>query len=403
MTVQTPMLIQLDPRQPASGGGADRAQVLQAVMRDGLWSRPQLVERLGLRSTTVSRVVGELVQRRLLLEASGKKQGRGRPAATLRANPAVLGASVLHVASRDVVGVLVDLSGRVLHRDARTVGPDADNEAMSGILAGIASRLRAATPPGMEHAGTAAAVSGVVDLQGGRWLASSRWPRLCGLDLGAALSPAAAPVRVARQLEAELQARLLAEPALRSGGTLLLHWGWGIGLAYAVDGTVFNAAGGPFGEIGHWRFRALAGRRCGCGQEGCLETGAALWALLPQLRDAWPELAEDEAELAGQLRERDLTTAPALRQAATLVAQALANLCRLLFPGRVLVSGPFSAQPGFWTQFETAFRQEGSIGGLGLPPLVPVSSSVALAIEGAAAPLLTEAVQARLRDVPPGG
>jgi transcriptional regulator of PTS gene len=394
------MLTQIDERRLAASGGQDRARVLAAVTRNAAQSRPQLVEQLGLRSTTVSRIVGELVWRRLLLEASGEKQGRGRPAATLRANPAVLGASVLHVASRDVVGVLIDLSGRVLFREARRVEADAGNAAMAAVLAGLATRLRAATPPGMGHAGTAAAVSGVVDLRGGRWLASSRWPHIDGLDLAAALAPAAAPVQVTRQLEAELQARLLAEPEHRPGGTLLLHWGWGIGLAYAVDGRVFNAAGGPFGEIGHWRFRALDGRRCGCGQTGCLETGAALWALLPRLRAAWPELPEDEAGLSAELRDRDLLAMPELRLAATLVAQALGNLCRLLFPHRILVSGPFTANAAFWDSFEASFRQQGLIGRLALPPLRPVLANETLGIHGSAEPLLTRAVEALLGDAP---
>lgn len=394
------MLIQIDDSRLASQGERERAQVLTAVLQGSAQSRPQLGDRLGLRSTTVSRLVGELVQRRLLLEVSGEKLGRGRPAATLLANPGVVGASVLHVASRDVVGVLIDGAGQVLHRESRRVEADADNPAMGAVLAGLALRLRAAAPRGMGHAGTAAAVSGVVDLRGGCWLASSRWPRIDGLDLAAALAPAAPPVQVTRQLEAELQARLLAEPEHQGGGTLLLHWGWGIGLAYAVDGRVFNAAGGPFGEIGHWRFRALAGRRCGCGQTGCLETGAALWAMLPRLQATWPELVEDEAGLAAQLRDRDLLAVPELQQASTLVAQALANLCRLLFPHRILVSGPFTANTAFWSAFETSFRQEGSIGSLALPPLRSVSANETLGIHGSAAALLTRAVEARLRDAP---
>ncbi|MFC7554766.1 ROK family protein [Pseudoroseomonas wenyumeiae] len=362
------MLIRLEEARFSDPAERDRARVLTAVLDGAAASRPQLVEQLGLRSTTVSHLVGELVAQRLLLEASGEKLGRGRPAATLLANPRGLGVSVLHVASRNVVGVLVDMAGRVLERHATPVAPEADNAAMAAVLVDLARRLRAAVPRGMMHAGTSVAVSGVADLRGGRWLVSSRWPRISGLDITAALEPVAPPVLVVRHLEAELRARLLADPARQPGGSLLLHWGWGIGLAYAMDGQTFNAAGGPFGEIGHWRFNALAGRRCGCGNTGCLETGAALWSLLPELRGQWPDLVEDEAGLAAQLRDRDLLALPAMAEAAELVARALANLCRLLFPQRVMVSGPLASNPGYWAHFDALFRQEGLLGGLSCRP-----------------------------------
>lgn len=391
------MLIRLDEARLTDPVERDRARVMMAVLDGAAASRPQLVEQLGLRSTTVSHLVGELVTRRLLLEASGEKLGRGRPAATLLANPRGLGVSVLHVASRSVVGVLVDMAGRVLERHATPVGPEADNATMAAVLAELAGRLRAAVPRGMTHAGTSVAVSGIADLRGGRWLVSSRWPGVAGLDINAALEPVAPPVLVVRHLEAELRARLLAEPERQPGGSLLLHWGWGIGLAYALDGQTFNAAGGPFGEIGHWRFNALAGRRCGCGNTGCLETGAALWSLLPELQGHWPDLVEDEATLATQLRDRDLVALPAMTVAAELVARTLANLCRLLFPQRVMVSGPLASNAAYWAQFDALFRQEGLLGGLALPPLLHEPASEALGIQGAAEPLLTLAVEGLLR------
>jgi transcriptional regulator of PTS gene len=390
------MLIRLDDSRFAAPAVRDCARVLAAVLNGAASSRPQLVEQLGLRSTTVSRLVAELVGRRLLLETAGEKLGRGRPAAILLANPRGLGVSVLRVASRTVVGVLVDMAGRVLERCARPVGPDADNAAMAAVLADVAQRLRAAVPRGMTHAGTSVSVAGLVEVRSGQWLVSSRWPRINRLDIPAALDAVAPPVLVMRQLEAELQARIAATPERHAGGSLLLHWGWGIGLAYAVNGETFNAAGGPFGEIGHWRFDALAGRPCGCGNTGCLETGAALWALLPELQAQWPDLVEDEARLAEQFPGLDLLARPAMAAATGLVARALANLCRLLFPERILVSGPLAANAAYWARFDAVFRQEGLLRGLSLPPLVHEPASETLGIHGAAEPLLTRAVERML-------
>lgn len=383
------MLTPPDPARFADPVVRDRARVLAAVLDGAATARPQLADHLGLRSTAVSHLVADLLARGLLLEASGPRAGRGRPAATLRANPAALGASVLSMASRTLSGTLVDAAGGVLHRVARPVEAEADNAAMARALAGLARQLRRAVPPGMRHAGTSVAVSGVVDARQGQWLVSSRWPRLGGLDLPAALRPAGAPVLVARQLEAELRARLQALP-VRDGGTLLLHWGWGIGLAYALDGRTF-AADGPFGEIGHWRLEELAGRRCGCGHTGCLETGAALWSLLPGLRQTWPALPDDEATLGPQLRQHDLLAHPPAEAAARLMARTLANLCRLLFPQRLLVCGPLLENEPYRRHFEASFREETLLRGLALPPLLHAPADEMLAVRGAAAPLLERA------------
>lgn len=374
----------------------DRARALSAVAQ-GVRSRPELVERLGLRSTTASRAVAGLLDRRLLLEASGEKAGRGRPAATLMVNPRRLGVSVIHVASRVFIGVLLDLGGQVLERQVLPVPPEADNKDIGAALAGLATRLAAAAPRGMAHGGTVVSVSGVVDGAGQRWLISSRWPRLQALDIGKALENVAGPVDVVRQLDAEFRSRALADPAGYEDDVLLLHWGWGIGMAYGRDGQPWGGRSGPFGEIGHWRIEGMEARPCDCGQHGCLETVAALWALLPALRRRWPELAEDEDTLLAQLRELDLLSVAEVRDAAHHLARALANLCRILFPARVVLSSPLLGNAALWAHLDALFRAEGSLRGLSMPALRNDPMPAARGMAGAAGPLLARALEQELR------
>jgi transcriptional regulator of PTS gene len=390
------MLMRLEESRLSTLAERHRARVLDAVANGGASARSQLVDRLGLRSTTVSHLVGELLFRRLLREVPGERRGRGRPALRLELNADRLGAIVLHCAGRTIAGTLIDLSGAVLAAESVAVDPGVDNAAMGAVLVGLAGRLRERLLPEMGFAGIGVALGGMIDLRRARWLISARWPRIDGLDVVAALEPVGTPVVVVRQLEAELLARLWAERTC-SGGTILLHWGWGIGIAYAIDGETFNGAGGPFGEAGHWRFDALRGRACGCGNTGCLETGAALWALLPALRERWPDLGEDEQDLARQLRERDVLAVPAVAEAARLVARALVNLCLLLFPDRVMISGPLVGNAACRALFESDCRAEGMICGRPLPSLHYVSAGAAYLVRGAASPLLTQAVESLLR------
>jgi transcriptional regulator of PTS gene len=392
------MLATIEEDRFDDAGARDRARVFAAVADGAAHSRPEIVDLLGLRSTSTSRTVADLVACRLLVEASGAKLGRGRPAATLAVNPRRIGGSVIHVASRPFVGVLVDLAGRVVRRHVVDVDTSADNDAIARILGSLTERLAGAVPRGMYHAGTVVSVSGVVDIRRRRWLISSRWPRMRGLDIERAIAPG--PVDVVRHLDAELRARSVAAPQRFAGGTILLHWGWGIGMAYAVDGQAFDVAGGAFGEIGHWRLDGLDDRRCGCGNTGCLETAAALWSLLPGLRKRWPELPEDEGALAGHLRDLDLLTLPEIREAGRLVARALANLCRILFPMRVIVTSPLLANAPFAAHFGGLFEADGIMEGLTMPELLAEPAGDGFGIGGAAGPLLSRGLEKLLRGAP---
>lgn len=374
----------------------DRARVYRLVSQGLAQSRRDIGRLSGLRSSTVSRAVSDLLARRLLVETTGAGLGRGRPAGMLIANPRAIGGSVIHIVSQSLAGALVDLNGEIIVRRVRSLPRDADNAAISEAMCEIAVALTSAMPHGMVHAGTAVSLSGLIELGRKRWLMASRWPAMRNLDVEALLGPIAGPVQIGRNLDAELRTRAAQEPDRFAGGTLLLHWGWGIGLSHAVDGEPLSPAGGPFGEIGHWRFSVLHGRPCGCGNTACLETGAALWSLLPVLRERWPDLGQDEDALSEALPRCDLVEVPEIKAAAAILARALANVCRLLFPRRILVSGPLVANAALFGHFDALFREEGAMAGFAIPTLVAVRASAEREIEGAAASLLRQAAHSLL-------
>jgi len=390
-------LLTLDETRLALAHERDCARIYRLILNGEAHSRADIGRILQLRSTSVSRVVGDLIARRLVIEATGETSGRGRPPAILVAHTRRIGASVIYVSSQSLSGALVDLNGHLVAERRRAIAADADNAAIAEAMARLARDLLDAMPPGMSHAGTAVSLSGLIDLKQGQWLLASRWPRMRGLDIAPVLEPVAGPVTICRNLDAELRARAAREPENFAGGTILLHWGWGVGLAYAVDGEPF-APTGSFGEIGHWRLAALGERRCGCGNTACLETGAALWSLLPALRQHWPDLDQDEVRLARQLAGLDLLSLPEMETAVELVARALANACRMLFPARIAISGPFSANPQLWARFNTLFRAEGTMDGFAVPDITGVPASHLYEIHGAAAPLLSRATEALLLD-----
>jgi predicted NBD/HSP70 family sugar kinase/biotin operon repressor len=391
------MILTVDETHYDDAHQRDCARVIALISNGRQHSRPGIAEALDMTSTTTSKVVGDLIARGLLVETAGEKSGRGRPAIRIGLNTQRLGATVIHVSSRSLRGTLVDFGGQTLERLSIDIPDDVDRDQMTAAMQDLIRLLVGRCPSGMRHIGTSVSVSGVVDVKSRTWLLTSRWPNIRDFDLAAALAPVTPEILVCRHLDAELNARMLLDPVYGTDNTLLLHWGWGIGLACSVNGDPFIRAGGPFGEIGHWRFNLLEDRPCGCGNHGCLETAASLWALLPQMRMSWPDLSEDEEVLAGQMADLPLLDMADIGTGLHLMARSLANVCRLLFPKRVIVTGPFIANTGVWLAFEKAFQAEGLIGTLELPVLLADKSSEDFAILGAVRPLFNLGLETFIR------
>jgi predicted NBD/HSP70 family sugar kinase len=135
------------------------------------------------------------------------------------------------------------------------------------------------------------------------------------------------------------------------GALAELHWGagrgssmlvylkvaTGIGAGLVVGGRIFHGAGGTAGEIGHTMMDE-DGPICRCGSRGCLEMVASAPALVEMLRPSLGDhvTAEDVLEhaAAGDARCRR-----AIGDAGRHIGHALANLCNLFNPERIVVGG----------------------------------------------------------------
>jgi predicted transcriptional regulator len=66
---------------------ANRSLMLKAIRREEPVARTELTRLTGLASATVTEIVGDLVRRKIVLEAKGTVVGRGRPRMQLLLNP----------------------------------------------------------------------------------------------------------------------------------------------------------------------------------------------------------------------------------------------------------------------------------------------------------------------------
>ena len=133
-------------------------------------------------------------------------------------------------------------------------------------LAAFVDAMRRLVVPGAQ--GVAISIPGGVD-PGTRRLRIANVPCLDGV-MAAELFEQALGLPVVLANDADCFA--LAEAGGQSGTVLGLILGTGLGGGIVVDGRILAGAGGLAGEWGHGPVLAAPRWRCGCGQDGCLET-----------------------------------------------------------------------------------------------------------------------------------
>jgi transcriptional regulator of PTS gene len=321
-------------------------------------TRLGLARKLDIRPSSVSEAVQELLDDGLVLERNGPgPRGRtGRPELVLAPRHDRFVAISVYVDSRELKGVLVTTAEDVLAEDVRALPQAAGNRELSAALLDLLRKLRDRAPEGAQVAGAGISLPGTVNSRTKTWVRVARWPKLQDLGFAGLEAKLGLSIVLRRMNEAELSYFLDCTPPARTGTTLLVHWGFGVGAAAAFRGELLTSSVGRFGEIGHARIGADPQARCLCGLRGCLETTAALWSLLPAFASAVGALPEDERKLAPFLGDPRLLRLPELGRALDAVQEALVLLSMIFFPDTVLLTGPFTENPALFRRLRAGYR-----------------------------------------------
>ncbi len=111
----------------------------------------------------------------------------------------------------------------------------------------------------------------------------------------------------------------------------------GIGAGIMLNGRLHRGAAGSAGELGHV-LHDPEGEICRCGNRGCLETVAAAGPLVRLLgRRHGPDFTT--ARLVELAASGDLGTRRVLVDAGRAIGRALADLCNVLGPERIIIGG----------------------------------------------------------------
>ncbi len=334
----------------------EKARIFEAIRANPGTTRKQLASQLEIRPTSVSMAVGELLTGKLVIESSSRPGTRGRPEIGLSGNANRFAVATFYVIGRSLVMALVNLAENTLFENSLNLPPRSGPSQFECAIRRLLEEAKSRLPHATELLGAAFSLVGTVDSAAKKWVCTARWPRLRNIDFKGLERDLGMTVSVRRALDTELAFLLASGPKLRTGGTVLFHWGFGIGSAYAWNGRILDSSVGRFGEIGHTRIDITSRRKCLCGGFGCLETEASLWALLPALRKENPATPQDEGKLAAFLQTNGFRAPSALERGTRYVGEGILNLYKILYPDRILAVGPFFESPSLFKSVNRCFR-----------------------------------------------
>lgn len=310
--------------------------VLGLVHRARGLQRSALTQRTGLNRSTIAALVGELVERELLVEAEPDASNQvGRPSPLALPGPRAIAIAVNPEIDSITVGV-VGLGANVMRRTRRPLESSPSVTDAVRVTADIIRDLRGEFGAGHTIVGIGAAIPGLVRARDGvvRLAPHLHWvdePFAAQLEAATGL-----PVFAANDANLGTRAEGLFGAGRGVSDLVYLNGGAsGIGGGIVSGGRALTGVEGYAGEFGH-TIVASNGIQCHCGATGCLETEVRRDRLLALTGLA--DMDSDELEAALVNANSAEVRTEALRQLDYL-GVALRNAINILNPSTIVLGG----------------------------------------------------------------
>jgi len=335
---------------------------LSLVMRDLLdnapVSRAQIAQALGLNKSTVSSLVEDLMERRLVHETGINTVGTGRPATLLEINPMAGGIIGVAFGVDYLAAAVTDFRGTILWRKSIESDPCGTVETcLAQTLALVRQAIDFCRLQRLHLLGLGLAAPGTVDLDQGLLVFA---PNLQWRDVPLKAffqGQTGLPVYVENDANAAAVAEHLFGAARQSQNFIFVFAGVGIGGGLYLDGKLQRGNNGYAGEIGHAPIMMDAHKSaCHCGNRGCWESYASQGALLRRLGGRIAErpdslvrrlMAAQNSELSIPILHQaaeagDSDALATLAEAGVAMGHGFAILINILNPEKIILGGPLS-------------------------------------------------------------
>jgi transcriptional regulator of PTS gene len=316
-------------------------------------SQKQILGSFSIRPADLSNAIKELLQDGLIQKyPEMTNRYRGRPEIFFQPKHDRLVSLAVYTDSWNFYAIAIDLMGNIIHEDRCSTTPTEHMDELFKKQKDLISRLRTRLSPDSEIMGAGISLPGNVDTEKSLWKESHRWIHVSNLDYKKLGKVLGIPIVLYRDLDAVLLHELTLTPETKDELVILLHWGIGLGMAFAYRGTIVRSNHGRFGTLGYIQFDP---RQKNHVYTGILDRQTSLWKLIKVLRRRFPKVAIDEREFADLIHRNDFDDIPEFKNAIEYVGLALRDICTIFYPDRIFLLSPFAENQKILKQIRTAF------------------------------------------------
>ncbi len=334
--------------------GFKRYLILNMISHLGPISRTELIELTDYRPASVTEIIKELLEEKLVIESGHASVGHGRKRTMLSLNTGHLCAVGLSFTNEFVNIVLSRADGSIVEQQTQPIAADASREDLVGhIIDRIEEILKGHTDKRVIGIGISEPLFDPTAYRYGSslaanyshfndWISLSLKPRLEG--------------RFSVMVESYSSVTLPAMAEQRFGvargvqNFICVELSNGIGSSICCNGMPVAGARGMAGELGHTviEYGTKAKRLCYCGKPDCVEADTAYPALVSAIMDAMdrgvftalePGKPITVESIRKALDSGDRMCMHLVREAAVRIGLVIANAVNLLNPELVVLHG----------------------------------------------------------------
>ena len=324
--------------------GTSVGEVLGLIASGEARTRGALTRRTGLSRATMTERLDVLFRAGLIREGELAKPSGGRPSRVLGLDTDRYVVLAADVGEDHVRLLLTDLTGAVVAERVGSMPVSAGADAVLGWVTSTGQDLLAETTRSQSDLlGVGLSVPAPVDTTRGCVTTPSVMEGWGGCRIEETVRRT---LDVPTVVENDVNARGYAEylQDWRSyDDVLYVKAGTGIGSAIISAGSLFRGAQGAAGDVGHIRLQPDDGPLCRCGATGCVESLAAGWSIVRDLREAGFDVSttRDAMDL---VRAGTPEAVNLLRAAGRTLGRAVAYAVSLLNPSILVVGGSLAGQ-----------------------------------------------------------
>jgi predicted NBD/HSP70 family sugar kinase len=348
-------------------------------------SRADLARHTGLRRSTVSVIVEELLREEWLFEGEMGCPSRGRKPMLIQFNERRC-VIALDIHPSQTTLALATLTGKTIAQHLIHLSPESE-ESMTAINNGIRSMMD--SHPAMSFVGVGVCLPGRTDpnLETVVFAPRLNWP---SIDIKARIREATGlPVEIDNVANACALAEVWFGNSETTGGLAVINVSEGIAVGMFLNSAILRGHMGMAGEMGHVQLKAEDGVLCACGNYGCWETLASNTAALRYHQELAGEYAAPDFDLLVRLALGGQKAAvTAISNAARELGRGIRLLLSGLAPREIVIVGDIARA---WSLVEQIVEEEVRRGSLTPPEVVRCKNGDDDArLRGAAALILSE-------------